>query len=207
MAALATVDDLTDRIGPLNTAQQDRADALLDDASAIVRDDTLQVFEQVAAEVITLRPTGTNLVLPSRPVTAVNSVTAIGCAPGEDLALSTDLWCFDEIDTIRLDFVNTFDIDGFFLAHHTGAGTYRVSYDHGPTEIPPIVRAVVCGMVNRVLTSPSLASGLTQETVGQYGYQTQQGTGTQGTEVIYTANDRRKLRRYRRSAGTIMSQL
>lgn len=206
MAPLATIPDLEARIGPLNATQAARATALLEDASALVRDDTLQAFEVSAADDVVLRPIGVELILPSRPVTAVNSVTAIDCPPGSDLLLDAGLWCFDAIDTIRLDYLNGFDIEAFFLAHHNGAGTFRVNYDHGPTEIPPLIKAVVCGMVNRVLTSPSLASGLTQETIGQYGYQVQQSIGTQGTEVRYTKTDQAKLKRYRRTTHTIITK-
>lgn len=203
MASLATVPDLEARIGPLNNQQRSRADALLEDASAIVRDDTLREFEEVSAEVAILRPVGIELLLPRRPVSAVVSVTALDCPPGQDLLLDAHLWCFDRIDRIRLEYIGGSSIDTY--PYQAGAETYQVVYDHGDAAIPAIVKTVVCGMVNRVLTSPSMSDGLTQETIGQYGYQVQQSVGTQGTEVRYTATDRRRLRRYRKTAGTIVA--
>lgn len=206
MAPLATVPDLEARIGPLNALQTARAPALLDDASAIVRDDTGQAFEETVGDVIVLRPIGRELLLPSRPVNNINSVTALDCPPGTNLELDQNLFCFDGIDRIRLDAITGYTIESLLLDSYVGTGTFEVDYDHGAANVPAIVVAVVCGMVNRVLTSPSLATGLTQETVGQYGYMTQQSTGTQGTEIMYTMNDRRKLRRYRRTASTIVAK-
>lgn len=201
MAPLATVEDLEARIGPLNDLQLARADALLEDASAIVREDTQQVFEEVAADVVTIRPVNSLITLPRRPVSAINSVTAIRRQPNDEVVLDQGQFSFDGIDTIR---VGAADGISYLFTLHPSTGSFRVNYDHGPTAIPPIVKAVICGMVNRVLTSPSLSSGLTQETIGQYGYQMQQSVGTQGTEVRYTDADRRKLRRYRRANGTVL---
>lgn len=203
MAALATQADLEARIGPLNATQAARVDGLLDDASGYVRDDTGHQFELVAADTVVFRPIGAVITLPSRPVTAVTSVVAIARPPAADRTLETSAWAWDGIDKILL---NVGELDHQLVGSWMGTNTYRVTYDHGPAAIPAVVKAVVCEMVNRVLTSPSLATGITQETIGKYGYQLQQSVGTQGTAVRYTDNDKRKLRRYRKTAGTIQTR-
>jgi hypothetical protein len=203
--ALIVEADLVARIGPLNEAQSERVDGLVEDATAEILEYADRYSEPVAGDVVTLRGIGRRITLPRTPVSAVNSVTAIGVTG--DRVLQSDDWHFDGIDKIDISLgagvgLAQVPADGD-PSTWTGTGTYIVDYDHGVSPTPAIIKAVAAGMVNRVLTAPTLAEGLTQETIGQYGYQTQQGTGSQGTQVRLTKTDERRLKRWHTSSGTV----
>jgi hypothetical protein len=213
MAALATQADLESRLGrSLTATEQTRAAVLLNDASARVRAYTRQDFDQVLADEIILRPVGTVLILPQRPVLAVTSIVAIGCDGQPDLTLSG--WCWDGIDTIDLcpavpvidentpaDVVDTWWRLG-------GPDTYLATYDHGYTTIPDLIVGVVSTMVLRTLLAPSLVQGMVSEKIGQYTYQLQQSSGSPGVTVQMTKDDEADLDRgrFRRRARSIQTR-
>lgn len=213
MAALATLADLAARLGRALTAtEQTRGAVFLDDASALVRAYTRQDFDQTTADEIILRPVGTILTLPQRPVLAVASVVAVGCDGQPDLTLSG--WCWDGIDTIDLcPAVPVIDADTPADVVDTwwrlgGPDTYLVTYDHGSATASPLVVGVVCRMVLRTLLAPSLVEGMVSEKIGQYTYQLQQSGGSTGPTVQMTEADESDLDRgrFRRRAGTIQTR-
>jgi len=214
MADLATAADLAARLGRALTATETtRSVPYLKDASAKVRKYTRQDFTEEAGDVVRLRPIGTRLRLPQRPVTAVNSVTAIGWAGIPDLVLPAGFWGWDGIDVIEL---SPFDSGLWINLPTVELGedlpdTYDVDYDHGDDTVPDDVIAVVCGMVIRVLTSPSVVEGMNTEKVGQYSYGMQQGGGgTPGATVRLTEADKDELRQAGygpRKSGTIQVRL
>ena len=201
MTALATVEDLHARFGrDLTPAEEARADALLADASAMIRAFTGQDFAVTEDDQVTLRGQGGTVRLPQRPVTAVTSVVAIGGDGAPDVTVID--WIWDGIDQIRIgegSFVINlpavwWDDDGY-------PGTYRVTYSHGYADVPADVVAVVCGMVMRTLTAPTMAGGVRSETIGPYSYQLD-AAGT-GISVMMSQADRDALKRYRKTEGMI----
>ncbi|MFC4335209.1 hypothetical protein [Salininema proteolyticum] len=205
--ALATVADLEARLGrPLDATEAARAEVLLADASALIRSYTRKTFTRAVGDVVTRRPLGDTIRLTQRPVTAINSVTAVtGTATLPDLALPAGSWTFDGIDTITL-----YPLDrGLFvslpewLSDPGVTVTYRINYDHGHATPPPDITAVTCGMVLRSLLSPSLVPGMVGETIGAYSYQLQQGSGAGGVAVGLTRADRALLDPWRTTAATI----
>lgn len=202
--ALAAVADLEARLGRKITSSAEivQANAFLADASAKVSSYTRQNFALVTDDEVVLRPVGTLLRLPERPVVAVTSVTAIGCDGSPDFPLAG--FCWDGSDLIDLDGWSSSVINlPEWWADGYGADSYRVIYDHGYAVIPAEVVAVVCGMVNRVLSSPSPVEGMVTEKIGQYSYGLQQGAGANGLTVRLTDDDKAALVRYRRTASTI----
>lgn len=201
MAALATKADLAARLGRDITCDEDaRLDALLADASALVRGYTGQDFGPATSTVI-LRAQAGMITLPQRPVVSVASVTAIGISGVPDVAL-IDYW-WDGLDKIRLGEGNCVinlpevwwdDDDGY-------PGTFSVTYSHGADEVPPDVVMVVCGMVLRTVTAPTSVGGVTSETIGPYSYRLE--SAGIGTGVALGEMERTTLARYRRTAGTI----
>lgn len=200
MTALAAVADIEQRLGrDLSDVESARADALLADASAMIRAYTGQDFAEAAGEV-TLRSQGGTIRLPQRPVTAVTSVVAIGGGGTPDVTVID--WVWDGVDQVRVgdgSFVINlpavwWDDDGF-------PGTYRVTYTHGYEDVPADVVAVACGMVMRTLTAPTMAGGVRSETIGPYSYQLD-AAGT-GISVVMGQGDRDALKRYRRTEGMI----
>jgi hypothetical protein len=179
---------------------------LLDDASALVRSYTRQQFEHIDGDELVLRPVGTILRLPQRPVTAVTQVIALGGEVVPDLVLPVGTWTWDGLDKVDVwppDSTWILNLPEIWTDLGWPVNTYRVTYSHGYATIPPDVVAVVCGMVGRVLLSPSPVEGMVSERVGQYMYQMQQGTGATGAAVRLTDADRDALAAYRRTAGTI----
>ena len=162
MAALASKNDLVARLGRDVTCEEDaRIEALLADASALVRAYTGQSFEETAGAQVTLRAQGGLIRLPQRPVTAVTSVVAIGGNGAPDLTL-TDWW-WDGLDLIRIgggEYVINLP-EKWWDSEDGYPGTFRVTYSHGYASPPADVVAVVCGMVLRTLTAPTSVGGVT----------------------------------------------
>lgn len=181
---LATADDLAARIGELTAAQAARAEALLDDASALIRDFKGQTLSFVEDDEITVRLQGLRARLPERPVGAVASVSTV-----DGTELPTTAWSWDGLDMVTV-------ADGYAEA------VLKIVYSHGWETLPTKYVTVCCNMVNRVLTAPSLAEGLTGEQIGAYGYQTTQQVGTGGTGVRLTNADKEQLGRPK--SGTVM---
>ncbi|MEU5976385.1 hypothetical protein [Streptomyces sp. NPDC047315] len=207
MAALAKLSDLEARLGrPLTPAEAGRAQALLDDASALVRSYTRQTFARVDNDVVVLRAQQGEIRLPQRPVITVTSVIAVGAGDGiPDLPVVG--WQWDGLDIVRtvadtpvINFPETW-LEDDLLRY---PGTYRVTYSHGDADAPADVVAVVCRMVLRTLTAPTIAGGVTGETIGPYTYRTD-GAGA-GTGVLMQDDDRRMLNDagYRPTAGMSM---
>jgi hypothetical protein len=204
MVDLATQDDLKGRLGRDLTAEEEaRASALLSDASALVRDFTRQEFTAVVADVIILRPVGSLLRLPQRPVTAVTTVEAV--APDGTSTAEMSFWSWDGRDKIDLTYATySADFTDPAWRDRRQPDTYQVTYDHGDDTIPHIVMATVCAMVLRTLLSPSMTTGMVAERIGAYNYQLQQGAGAAGATVVMTAADEKALARYGpRRSGTI----
>lgn len=203
---LASVSDLEARVGSLTADQAARAGALLVDASAQVRSYCRQDFDLVEDDTVVLRPIGNELTLPQRPVLAVSSVTALsGQTDVADVTLSG--WQWDGIDTINLYGLSAVvvNLPEWFNDIGSGPGTYRVTYDHGYTTTPDDLIGIVCGMVNRVLTAPTMTEGYQGERAGPFGYTMAAGQGTPGPAVRLAKADKDALAEagYRRTSGTI----
>lgn len=184
---LATVADVALRhpAGELTVAQEARAEALLDDASAVMRDHLEQIVSYVEDDQVTVRTKGATIDLWELPVGAVTSV-----AGSDGTELPAAAWSWDGLHTVTVD-------PGYLEP------TMQVTYSHGHEDVPAGVVARVCLMVNRVLTAPSATEGLASEQIGQYSYQA--AGGSAGVSVFLTKNDEKAVRRYRRGAtGTIM---
>jgi hypothetical protein len=203
---LASLSDLSDRLGrPLAAGEEARAQALLADASALVRAYTGQDFARTDDETVVVRAQQGEIRLPQRPVIDVTTVIAVGAGGTPDLPVVG--WQWDGLDIIRTA-VDSPAINMPELWYEDEGesypGTYRVVYSHGTAEVPADVVAIVARMALRTMTAPSMAGGLTGETIGPYSYRTD-GSGV-GTAVVMTDDDEKmlKLAGYRRQAGMSM---
>lgn len=193
MDPLASLPDLSDRLGrPLTAAEETRAQALLTDASAKVRAYTRQNFTRTDNETVVVRAQQGEIRLPQRPVLDVTGVVAIGAGGAPDVPVVG--WQWDGLDIIRAvtdspvinlpeDWYD--DVDAY-------PGTFRVTYSHGDAQVPDVVVGIVARMVLRTLTAPTVAGGVTGETIGPYSYRTD-GSGV-GTAVAMTDDDRQELK-------------
>jgi hypothetical protein len=205
---LASISDLSDRLGrPLTAAEEARAQALLQDASAKVRSYTKQAFTRTDGETVVVRAQQGEIRLPQRPVLNVTSVVAIGAGGAPNLPVVG--WFWDGLDIIRISTDSpTINLPERWYEEDVDAypGTYRVIYDHGAAQVPDDVVGIVARMVLRTLTAPTMAGGVTGETIGPYSYRTD-GSGI-GTAVVMTDEDRRELADagYRPKAGMSMAR-
>lgn len=199
---LATVADLEDR-ATLTDAQRARADALLRDASARIRGYCKQTFDLTLADEVVLRPVGTILRLPQRPVLAVAQIEQIGAAGTADRVMSASEWAWDGVDKIEL-WPDPHRYNGVVPGTGYYADTYRPRYDHGYAVTPDSLVALTCDMVLRVLLATTQVAGMRSETIGSYSYSLG-GDGSPGTKVTLSEEDKRELRDagYRRTATTV----
>lgn len=208
MDPLASLTDLSDRLGrPLTASEEARAQALLADASAKVRSYTKQAFTRTDNETVVVRAQQGEIRLPQRPVIDVTAVVAIGAGGAQDLPVVG--WQWDGLDIIRtITGTPAINMPERWYDEDGGAypGTYRVTYSHGTAKVPADVVAIVARMALRTLTSPTLAGGVTGETIGPYSYRTD-GSGV-GTAVLMTDEDRQELddTGYRLKAGMSMAR-
>lgn len=206
MDPLADMTALEDRIGrPLTSPEVGRAQALLADASALVRAFTGQDFSRTDGETVVVRAQQGEIRLSQRPVLAVTSVVAVGSGGAPDLPVVG--WRWDGLDIIRTSSGSPMiNLPELWYEEDLNAypGTYRVVYSHGTDSVPADVIAVVAAMALRTLTAPSLAGGVTGESIGPYTYRTD-GSGV-GTAVMLGDGDRKILARYRRTAGMTMTR-
>lgn len=144
--ALATIADVEARLGrSLTEAEETKATAYLEDASALFIQRAVQKFE-VGESTVRLFPKDGIVRLVQRPVIEVVEVK--------------------DIDGVEIDFT----FDGHQSLYDLGAYTpVTVTYEHGSETIPADVVACVAGMVARTLSiSPDAAAGVTQQSVGPF---------------------------------------
>lgn len=187
---LADSTDLAARLGiALTSAQTARADALLADASAIVRNYTRQTISR-SISTIPLEPTAEQwLYLPERPVNEIVAVTVGGAA------LASGNW--------QLQNDALFRYDGWAGCYQIANGpvnqpdTIVVEYDHGFDTVPDDIVRIVCKIAAMSYLNPS---GYRSASMGAASY-------TLASETIGTANldddDRRVLDAYRRRRRSV----
>jgi hypothetical protein len=211
---LATAADIEARLArALTTEENTRVAALLIDASAAIRGATRprQDFDHVVDDTVVLRPIGTILTLPQRPVTAVTSVVAISGQDGiPDITLSSYRWNGANEIEIGTGLGWRTAIDHDLEPYHLdlwSPSTYRVTYSHGDPITPDDIRGKCCQLVMRCLTPTATVTpeGMTQMTVGQYTEQWQQAAGAPGPVPVMTRADLQDLVNwgYRRTANSI----
>lgn len=193
MAPLATTADVEERLGrSLTSAETDRIDALLADASATVRTYTGQQFTK-ATTTDKLRIRNGVIRLPQRPVASVSSVV--------DPNANAVLYTFDGIDRI---YTGTNVPDTFtFEAWSTPLNVLTVTYVHGYDDIPDDIVGVVCSMASRALGVNPTAAAVVQEAVGPFS-RSVGSIGAAGAIGLLPA-ERETLDRYRSVGGFVQT--
>lgn len=145
---LADAADLSARLGiTFTTAQQTRANALLDDAAAAVRNYCRQQFTRVVDDTAILEGSPEEwLYLPERPVVSINTVTAGGAL------LASGFW--------RLQNDALFRYGGWDTRFYGAASPWNqpntivVVYTHGYLTIPDDIVGVVCKLARSSWINP-----------------------------------------------------
>lgn len=194
LPSLAELDDVEDRLGrDLTEEEQRRAQAMLDDASAVVRAYTRRNFTQTT-ETVRLRPRGNKVVLPQRPVVSVSEVkTVVSFGPTEitfptpaySWVAGAEVHFLDSVSIVNAPTLDAADDENLWV---------EVTYTYGYEDIPYDVMAVVANLVVRNLTVPN-GGVVDLETVGPY---TVRYSGfTAAGPLALSAADRDVLNRYR----------
>ncbi|MFF0277451.1 hypothetical protein [Streptomyces sp. NPDC004330] len=192
---LASVADLAAMLNRTFTAAQEaQAQALLDQASSIVRSYLRQdITRATTTDTFTLRRAdpvqhrcGGVVTLPQRPVVDIVSVSVNGTATsdwwqdGNDLLLRSPAWTHPP------------------AAH--APPQVEVTYTHGWDRVPGDITAIVMQAATRVMVNPS---GIRSETVGGESVTYLVPSTGEFLGVLLSRTEMKALDRYRRTSGTV----
>ena len=183
---LVSVNDVVSRLPSGITVDDARVVALIQDASASVRNFTKQDFT-INTTTLNIRPQGYRIKLPKKPVLDVVSLQLK--LPGSTAGVYTTVpgWYWDGSDEVWLtdgsSIINLAEEVITALRWHTP--TCRVTWKHGYDEVPDGVVGVVCSMITRLITAPGLG-GVISETVGEFSYRLSD-TAVQGPMALTEA--------------------
>jgi hypothetical protein len=195
LPSLATVADLAALLGRTFTPEQEQqAQALLDQASSVVRAYVRQdITRATTTDTFTMRRTDQYLhrcagavTLPQRPIVDIATVLVDGVA-------TTDWWQ-DGSDLL----LRSWTWDRPPAAHR--APQVQVTYTHGWDPVPGDIQAIVMQAANRVLVNPSQ---IRSETVGGESVTYLIPATGEALGVLLSRTEQKVLDRYRRTAATI----
>lgn len=194
MTAFATNAEFANRLGVTLTAgEQTDADNLLALASDLIRSETGQTIDLVEDDELTRRGSpGSRIRLPQRPVVDVTAVTLAG------VAVSSDDWYVEGDELVRSQW------DAGNQAHFGFGGSWGqptqelvITYTHGYSTIPGVVKAVCLEMVVRAWVNPGTVLA---ETHGSESVTYQRSNG-----LLLTDDERRALNdTVRYTSGTVV---
>ena len=199
---LADLDDVEDRMGrDLTPEEQRKAQAMLLDASAVIRSYCRRDFT-AGSSTIRLRPRGNKVILPQKPVVAVQSVSTVVSFGTFTWVTPTPSWSFaggNEVYFIDPEIV----YNGPAIALDDENLWIEVTYTHGYSEVPFDITSVCANLVLRNFTIPG--GGIVDlETVGPYTVRYANFAG--GGPLALSGGDRDILNRYR-SSGALTIEL
>lgn len=195
LPSLATVADLATLLGrTFTTEQEQQAQALLDQASSIVRAYVRQdITRETTTDTFTMRRAdpllhrcGGVVTLPQRPVVDIAEVkvndvaTADWWQEGSELLVRS--WAWDRPPT----------------AHQ--APQVTVTYTHGWDPVPGDIQAIVIQAANRVMVNPSQ---IRSETVGGESVTYLIPATGEALGVLLSKAEQRVLDRYRRTSSSV----
>lgn len=195
LPSLATVADLATLLGrTFTTEQEQQAQALLDQASSVVRAYVrLDISRATTTDTFTMRRVDPlrhgcagAVTLPQRPVEAVTAVEVDGVA-------SADWW----LDGSEL-MVRGWNWGRPPAAHQPPR--VQVTYTHGWDPVPGDIQAIVMQAATRVIVNPS---GIRSETVGGESVTYLIPATGEALGVLLSRTEQKVLDRYRRTAGSL----
>jgi len=198
LPSLAEITDVEDRLGySIDPAQYTRVEALLRDASVVVRAYCRREFT-AGTTTARYRPRGHKVVLPLRPVRAVTAVRSVVSFGTHDQITPLSYWSHPGGHEVFIGDQSVV-INGPTLDFADENVWVEVTYEHGFAVIPDDVVTVVANMVVRNLTVPG--GGLVDlQTVGPY--TTRFGGFASGGPLSMGAGDRDVLNRYRSTTSS-----
>lgn len=165
LPTLADLSDVEDRLGRDLTPEESRqADAMLRDASAVIRSYCRRDFT-AGNLVARYRPRGDKVILPQRPITSINLVSAVTSFGPTEIVTALPFWSWvggNEVfigDQSLVINAPEFDFDDNVWI--------EVDYDYGFTEVPVDIVTVCANLVVRNILTPS-GGLIDSETIGPY---------------------------------------
>lgn len=195
LPSLATVADLATLLGRTFTPEQEQqAQALLDQASSVVRAYVRQdITRATTTDTFTMRRAdpllhrcGGVVTLPQRPIVDITTVLVDG--------VETLDWWLDGVDLL----LRAWSWDHPPAAHQSPQVT--VTWTHGYDPVPGDIQAVVMQAANRVLVNPSQVRS---ETVGGESVTYLIPSTGEALGVLLSRTEQKVLDRYRRTAGSV----
>jgi hypothetical protein len=188
---LATVAQLEARLG--HPVDEVRAAALIEDASAVVRNYTRQMISYVQDDKIALRYSRGRVTLPERPAfqpTQVERADGSGVIPPVS-------WWWSGLNEVEF-YNSTLIANGPYYRH--AMRSVIVTYSHGYQDIPADIVAVVCQVVGRVIDSAVSSPGLRSEAIDDY--KADLGGGLSSGTIALVPEEMHVLDRYRTRSGS-----
>lgn len=189
--SLASTDDFEARLGS-TIADEDRAQALLDDASAAVQAYTGQAIEETTYTAFRIQARNGVARLPQRPVTAVSAVVNVD---GDTLDFTWDAGQVVNLGGLGFP-LNSFEVEPF----RNRRPYVDVTYTAGYATIPGDIVAVVCQAAIRAYGVDPQQAGLTSESIAGYSYSV--GSAAASGAVGLLPAEKEILDRYRVVGGT-----
>jgi hypothetical protein len=210
LPALATPDDIVDRLGRnLNQMEMARIDAMLRDASSIIRRYCRNDFIRYASDTIVVPSDGGIIKLPWYPVESIADVVALSGNPAvADIPVTW--YIFDGIRTITVmdpAYSGVINLPEYWYETYWWSNSYRVSGAHGYPETPDDVMSVLCVGVISELTAPTQSGTLQSESIGAYSYSMRRTSGAGLRASLVDAGMETVLKDYRHKQGTIRVRL
>lgn len=198
LPSLADLSDIEDRLGrDLDASETRKADALLRDASTVVRNYCRREFTR-GQTTARIRPRGRIINLPQRPVISVTAIWAVQSFGPTIMRTPLSYWNWPGGSQVFIG-DQTMVINGPTLDWDDTDVWADVTYDHGFDEIPDEVITVVANMVTRNIVVPQ--GGLVDlETIGPY--TARYATFTSQGPLGMSEADREVLNRYRTTVNT-----
>lgn len=177
---------------------EERAKAILRNASATVRSYTRKDFT-VVADTVRVRPIGGKARLAKTPVVSIESVKLVSNVDGTDTLIPTT-WSYGGGDTVHLVDSNVVVNYPELVYGDEDCQWVEIAYHHGYEEVPDDIIAVVENMVIRQLSLPG-GGIIESETIGPY--TTRYASNSTAGPLSITEPERRILNKYRRTARTV----
>jgi hypothetical protein len=207
LPALATTDDIVDRLGRnLNQVEAARIDALLRDGSAMIRRYCRQdfVFEEGATEVY-VADAG-EIRLSNKPVWSVDTVTWQSGNPALLGNMGISWYVFDGIDKITIPSPyesGILNLPAMWYETAWYSDSYEVLYSYGYTDPPNEAVSVLCTAIISELSTPTMSATIASESVGAYSYSMRRTSGAGLNAALMDAGMATALADFRRKQGTI----
>lgn len=204
LTPLIQVTDITGRLGrSLTPTETTRVPFLISDATSQIVRYCRKDFQLHLGDTMDIKGDGSCIKLPYRPVTAVNSVTAIS-GRSDIPNIPVSWWTFDGIDEVSIaesTASGVVNLPEAWYDYGAFPGTFLVNFDHGYSAVPDDVVMVGANAVIAVLMAPTQAAGVIGETVGPYSYRLERSGG--GSAVALSSSDLAQLDDYRDKYGSV----